>query len=92
MSSQRCPAIASLIITFTSSPLPFSRSQGCSIACTCVQVFDERSPLDDDEKPSDTLGGPFNKLNWMKVIIDSQAVQIYLLPPAASSTSISSKQ
>jgi hypothetical protein len=31
------------------------------------QVFDEKNPLDDDEKPSDSWSGPFNKLNWMKV-------------------------
>eukprot|EP00878_Enallax_costatus_P000485 GHUV01000577.1.p1 GENE.GHUV01000577.1~~GHUV01000577.1.p1 ORF type:complete len:622 (+),score=214.06 GHUV01000577.1:161-1867(+) len=30
------------------------------------KVFDERTPLDDDEKPTDSLAGPFNKLNWMK--------------------------
>jgi hypothetical protein len=30
-------------------------------------VFDEKNPLDDDEKPSDSWSGPFNKLNWMKV-------------------------
>jgi hypothetical protein len=38
--------------------------------CICLinqQVFDEKNPLDDDEKPSDSWSGPFNKLNWMKV-------------------------
>ncbi len=42
------------------------------LLCLCslvdVQVFDERTPLDDDAKPTDIMGGPFNKLNWMKVM------------------------
>lgn len=30
------------------------------------KVFNEKTPLDDDAKPSEMFGGPFNKLNWMK--------------------------
>jgi len=33
-----------------------------------LQVFDEKTPLDDDAKPSESMqGGPHDKLNWMKV-------------------------
>lgn len=32
------------------------------------QVFNEKTPLDDDAKPSESMqGGPHDKLNWMKV-------------------------
>ncbi len=35
--------------------------------CVHSKVFDEKSPLDDDEKPADSAkGGLHNKLNWMK--------------------------
>jgi hypothetical protein len=37
-----------------------------------MQVFDEKNPLDDDEKPSEAIGGGLKeKLNWMKVRTDA---------------------
>lgn len=38
----------------------------------CAQVFNEKTPLDDDAKPQDSMSkGLQDKLNWMKVRLDT---------------------
>lgn len=40
----------------------------CCCQRLCPKVFDEKTPLDDDAKPSEFMGkGLQDKLNWMKV-------------------------
>jgi granule-bound starch synthase len=51
------------------------------------KVFDERTPLDDDTKPKDIMGGPFNKLNWMKAGILAADKVLTVSPNYASEIS-----
>lgn len=53
--------------SFKDMQLPQSTMSKLGFIDGYSKVFDEKNPLDDDEKPSDSWSGPFNKLNWMKV-------------------------
>jgi granule-bound starch synthase len=52
--------------SFKDMQLPQSTMSKLGFIDGYSKVFDEKNPLDDDEKPSDSWSGPFNKLNWMK--------------------------
>eukprot|EP00879_Flechtneria_rotunda_P005623 GHRR01005919.1.p1 GENE.GHRR01005919.1~~GHRR01005919.1.p1 ORF type:complete len:346 (+),score=92.63 GHRR01005919.1:2153-3190(+) len=56
------------------------------------KVFDEKSPLDDDAKPTDIMGGPFDKLNWMKAGILASDKVLTVSPNYASEISANAEK
>jgi granule-bound starch synthase len=58
-----------------------------------LQVFNEKTPLDDDAKPSESMqGGPHDKLNWMKAGIMAADRVLTVSPNYASEISANAEK
>jgi granule-bound starch synthase len=78
--------------SFKDMNLPSSAQAKLGFTDGYSKVFDEKSPLDDDEKPSASLAGPFGKLNWMKAGILSADKVLTVSPNYASEISANSEK